>query len=482
MGEAFSMLRVLIVAHRYLGVALGLLVTLWCLSGFVMMYQSYPGLEPGERLKGLAPLTAPVDLSRVPLPADARVDAARIEVSAGKPILKVTPADDPPFAFDLAAGQLKTGFSPAEALSIATAYAGGHGLRGPPRPRGAIERDQWTVQIAARHQPVYPFTFDDAAKSVIYVSGKTGEVIQDTTRRERVLSWFGAIPHWLYPTLLRQDPRLWTQVVVWSSALGVFLTATGLLIGIVHLRPRRASGRWSPFRGVVYWHHLSGLVFGVLTLTWVLSGLFSMTPFGLFAGDRAGEVAGKLAPSARWADVRQALESARPPPQTVQLSSVTLGERTLALAAPAMGRTVRLGPDGLEEGLKRQEVLHALSAGGLTAADFDTLTSEDAYYYGHHAKVDLPVYRAILDDAQKTRVYVDFVTGRIARIADADGRAYRWWQSALHDFDWPIVRRRPIWDFIVLPLLAGVTIACAIGVWMGVRRIRADLSGLRRRS
>jgi hypothetical protein len=219
-------------------------------------------------------------------------------------------------------------------------------------------------------------------------------------------------------------------------------------------------------------------VFGILTLNWVLSGLFSMTPFGLFAGETAGVAAGKLAPSARWADVRQALESAKPPPGTVQLSTVTLGERTLALAAPSKGRPVRLGPNGAEEGLKRQEVLHALSAAGLPAADFDTLTKEDAYYYGHHGAVDLPVYRAVLED--NTRIYVDFVTGRIVRIADADGRAYRWWQSALHDFDWPIVRRRPIWDLIVLPLLAGVTIACAVGVWMGVRRIQIDLNLLRR--
>ena len=35
-------IKSLIVLHRYLGVVLGVIMTVWCLSGFVMMYQGYP--------------------------------------------------------------------------------------------------------------------------------------------------------------------------------------------------------------------------------------------------------------------------------------------------------------------------------------------------------------------------------------------------------------------------------------------------------
>ena len=42
--------RGLIVLHRYLGVAVGLVMTVWCLSGFVMMYSGYPCLTEAERL------------------------------------------------------------------------------------------------------------------------------------------------------------------------------------------------------------------------------------------------------------------------------------------------------------------------------------------------------------------------------------------------------------------------------------------------
>ena len=37
-----------IVIHRYVGVVLGVLMTMWCLSGFVMMYQSFPSATPSE--------------------------------------------------------------------------------------------------------------------------------------------------------------------------------------------------------------------------------------------------------------------------------------------------------------------------------------------------------------------------------------------------------------------------------------------------
>jgi hypothetical protein len=34
---------------------------------------------------------------------------------------------------------------------------------------------------------------------------------------------------------------------------------------------RGKGGKLSPYRGWLYWHHMTGLVFGVLTLTWVFS-------------------------------------------------------------------------------------------------------------------------------------------------------------------------------------------------------------------
>jgi len=58
-------------------------------------------------------------------------------------------------------------------------------------------------------------------------------VIEATNRRERALGWLGAVPHWLYPTLLRQNGPLWSQVVVWLSTIGTFLTVTGVVFRVI---------------------------------------------------------------------------------------------------------------------------------------------------------------------------------------------------------------------------------------------------------
>ena len=48
--------RMTFLIHRWLGIALALLMALWTLSGFVMMYVSYPETDVAERVAGLEPL------------------------------------------------------------------------------------------------------------------------------------------------------------------------------------------------------------------------------------------------------------------------------------------------------------------------------------------------------------------------------------------------------------------------------------------
>ena len=40
---------------------------------------------------------------------------------------------------------------------------------------------------------------------------------------------------------------------------------------------------------------------------------------------------------------------------------------------------------------------------------------------------------------------------------------------------------RPLWDIVVLVLLAGATIACFTGAWLSIRRIGRDLRLTRNR-
>ena len=84
------MFRLLLLIHRYLGIALGLIVALWCLSGFVMMYVQYPDLDEQAYLAGLPALD--LDDCCIANPEVLEqldgIDEFSIEMLAGRPVLR----------------------------------------------------------------------------------------------------------------------------------------------------------------------------------------------------------------------------------------------------------------------------------------------------------------------------------------------------------------------------------------------------------
>ncbi|PTD20240.1 PepSY domain-containing protein [Sphingomonas fennica] len=483
------MLRPILFLHRWLGVAVGLVMTIWCLSGFVMLYWDYPRLMPDEQIRGLAPLNLPAAaLAHAGLPADMPLSAARVEMMAGRAVLRVTLAIDPgrpiaqmramPANIDLATGRPIDGLSEAEALAVGRSFGRHCGIGGDALAAVPTGMDQWTVQTFRRHQPMH--RIDYAGGATAYVAA-SGEVVQQTSRAERFWGWLGAVPHWLYPTLLRQDGALWSQVVIWSAFTGCFLTVTGLWVGIARLRRNRRGRIASPYRGLWWWHHMAGLFFGLLTLSWVASGLLSMNPWGFLESEAGFAERERLAGPMRWGDVAAAIGRLPAlPPGTVRLEAAPLGGRTYLAAVFADGRRIRLGDDGRPAPLARDELAAALANGPPVAA-LELMRGEDDYYYAHKYPVTLPVWRAVLGDAGRTRLYIDPATGRLIRAFDGNSRAFRWLMDGLHSLDLPALRLRPIRDIVVLPLLAAVTLVCATGTWMGFRAVGRDFRRVRNR-
>jgi len=459
-----------VLVHRYLGVAIGALMLLWCLSGMVMLFVPYPSVGQDERLARLPR----IDWSHCCViagaaPPAARVAAASIEQLAGAPVLRLRLAGGARRMVDLSNGQVSQGAGRLDALAVAGAW-------GQPVALAPVMRDQWTVSGEFNAgRPFWRIRLGDPARTDIYVSRTSGEVVQRTTAAGRALNWLGAVPHWLYPTLLRQYPRLWTQVVVWTSLAGVFLTLIGLYLGVLAWRPF-GGGRASPFRGLMTWHHLTGLATGLLTLTWVASGLVSMNPWGLLESDgdpAPARIAG--APPA-FAQVQGALESAAAaaPPAT-QVKLVPLDGQVFVMAGDrrldARGRPAPLAAAELSAAGAR---LGAVASQGL-------MTGEDSYYFRHHEAVTLPAWRVLLADGR--RAYLDPRSGALLASFDRPAEGYRWLHQGLHRLDVvPGFRQGPVWAAAALALLALVTFGVGTGVWLGWRRIGLDLHHLRQRS
>ena len=470
------MLRTLLFIHRYLAVAVGLLMALWCLSGFVMLYQQYPTLTDAERLRGLPPLRLEGCCQSDFLAGD---DAAggdfSIQMQRGVPVL-LQEGSSP---FDLASGRPLREPTQQQLLGIAADHARASGIAAEPRWLREGGMDQWTLLAAGRDQRIAQVALGDAAGTQLYLARDTGELLQDTSRRERVLAWLGAIPHWLYPISLRQHAKLWSDIVIWTAVIGTFLTATGLYVGIARWQRRRDGRRASPFRGWWYWHHVAGLIFGVLALTWVFSGLLTMTPWGLFAGSGvAWQVGPQISGTPSATDLKRFVDEA--PARLanggfVRLRSQPLGGRLFVLAERADGSSLRVDAGGTPAALTEDELRAALKGIDPPLAELTLLQGDDAYYYSHKERQELPVWRAVLADGQRTRIYIGANTGQF-RIVDGDARWMRWLERGLHGLDFAGLRKRPLWDIVALLLLAGVTVVTVSGAWMALQRLRKDLS------
>lgn len=471
------MLRWLFLLHRWLGITLGVVMLLWCLSGFVMMYKPYPELDEAGELATLAPLQLETCCTSPALP-DTDFVTGDLQRHADQHILTLQTVSGDILQYALDSGTPLPAVTPQRAELLAGYFAETRGL-GDFRLVDRIHNDQWTVYGAYNpHRPLYKYAADDAAGTQWYVSSRDGSIIQHTTREQRVWGYLGAVIHWLYPTLLRERVQLWSQTVVWLTIFGSFLTLTGLYFGIKQYK-RRKDGRHSPYRGLSAWHHYTGVVFGILTLTWTFSGLFSMNPWGLLEGEGAGaERAALRAGTLRASDIRQLLltppSGATLPAGTLKLEARRVLGEPMLFAVATDGSRTRLDPTTHATlALPQDSLQHAarvLLPG--QAVQAEVLNEEDAYYYSHHVKVPLPVWRIMPADGHGSRYYLDPQTGSLLRKLDPERRLNRWLFEALHRGDFSMLARtRPVWDLFMLPLLLGVTVTCATGFLMGLRRL-----------
>lgn len=466
--------RAAFLVHRWLGIALALLMAVWTLSGIVMMYVSFPETTEEERLAGLAPLDLAACCDNAYLPGGVQITGARVEMLAGEPVLRWQGQPGTGVASLAQVALPEVGRE--RAAEIAAAHLENATGAMPPVRVEQITRDQWTVYGRFRaHAPLFKASFDDDAGTVLYISGATGDVVQDTTRHERFWNWLGAVPHWLYFTAFREIQPLWYNFVVYASLLGIFLTVTGIYVGI-HMYGKGKTR--SPYRGIALWHHWTGLIFGVLTLTWVFSGLVSMQPWGLFESEGPGTqveaLAGRELTPADVTALYTAL-AAHPQAGIVSAELAIQGGQAVAILHRADGSRSRADLPAMAAAPLAERQLRARAQSampGVPLASAAVITAPDAYHYPHHTDVVLPAYRAIFADAQETRLYFDPRTGELINFVDDAGAQFRWLHLGLHRLDFTaLTRSRPLWDGLMLPLLAGVALLCCLGVWMGWRRL-----------
>ena len=450
-----------------------------------MMYAGYPELTTARRIDLLPPLQSTrccVSLERAAGSAGLhpRLRHAVIEMLAERPVYRleddsgtsgVVYADDgsaPPLASRSLAARIA-----ARATGAAVDSAAGELLDEP---------DQWLLEVSRPEFPVARFALHDSAASIAYVSLRDGELIQLVTRRERVLAWIGAIPHWIYPASLRRHRDGWRYLVLTLAACGMIGCLTGLTMGIWRLR-RRGSAVRSPFVDRwMRWHHYFGLTFGLFAFSWVFSGLLSLNPFAWSPGNNpstgdadrlaGGAIDAKALPNPPMnASARPWNEDAIRRVELVRLGGKSyylvegVGARRQLFALDAAGSTPR-APFGREELVA---AFRAVAPDG-SVRDVAELSSYDDYYYSRDGQLPLPVMRVAVDDAPGTRYYLDAGSGAIVFKSTRRSRIERWLYHGLHSWDFAtLLRHPPAWDVVMIVLSLG---GFALSVTGGVAAVR----------
>lgn len=457
----------LLTLHRYLGIAVGWLMLLWCLSGFVMLYVDYPSVNSDEALLVLPTLNLAECCRTPPIAAEYNWQSADIEMLGALPVLRARQPAGTYAIYDLSNGRQLDEIDRRTASRLVANLAGA-------TPSAVMAyrhvlRDQWTVagEFDA-HRPLHRFDFADQAGTNWYLSAATGQLVQSTTAKERFWNQLGAVIHWLYPTALRKHALAWSQLVIWLSLAGTFLVSIGLYVGIrrvVDVSPVTYR-RWHLV------HHYAGLVFGLFALAWIVSGLLSMNPAGMLEGrsfsaeQRA--IAGRMLSGAEIAAELPTLRVA-PSNEFVRISASLFGGEFAWIGWRRNGATQRLsGPPDVD--VERLERHLPNIRPGADIKEAGMLENEDTYFYGDERRRQLPVYRVSYADGE--RLYLDRTSGELLLGVDAGRRGYRWFFNALHSGDFAAWSRDgPLRNFFMIVLLAGVTLGSATGVYLAYRRI-----------
>lgn len=470
--------RWLYIGHRWIGIVTCLLFVMWFVSGVVMMYVAFPRLTEPERLAALPAL----DWTEVIVTPDRAMAAAglkryprelRLDMLDDEPVYRIAGWDGERQVVSARDGRIIDRVTPEQTLAVARQHPAAADVH----MIGTIDRDQWSV--TARFDPSRPLfliALGDPGGTQLYVSERSGEIVLDTTRTERVWNWLGSIPHWIYPTILRKDGPLWRSVVLWVSGICMIVAVSGIWIGILRVRLRRrySGNAITPYRGWMAWHHVTGFFAGVFVLTWMFSGWLSLNPGGYFAGRGASREMALRYAGHETPDIAAEFR-ARPQGDMVEVRFVWLDGRPLMIAVDREDRPRVLDPvSGVPAPLSDAQIF-AAARRLMPRADMtmqQRLVAEDAYWYSHHHQRVLPVLRAGFDDAAQSWFHIDPRTGEILGRSDASRRTYRWLFNALHSLDFhALIAHRPAWDIVVWLLsLLGIVISTS-GVVIGWRRL-----------
>jgi hypothetical protein len=491
LGERVN--RGLVWFHRWAGVALCLVFAMWFASGAVLHFVGFPSLSVQEQRAAADPIEASRILTAPGVGcAQAGARECRLASVAGWPVYLSRTAEGPWQAVAADTGEPL----PPLAASLARAVAESFGRAPVAGVVGPLNYDQWIVhQRFDPYRPMFRVRLNDADATDLYVSSRSGEVVQRTRSAERAWNWAGAVIHWIYFTPLRKSWPAWNQTVWWLSLIALLSSAAGAWLGVQRTLANRSAGRagFTPYRGWMRWHHLIGLFASVVVIAWILSGWLSMDHGRLFSRGEASsaEIDRLRGMSTAAMAAAVPLEMLRSLPASTAIGVNALGGRPfLTLEGPgdAEPRIVfvngAIAPASVPGSGSGSPASDAAVPEALLEASVQAVwpgarpqQTGDAFDPLYRRAESTGEDAAGFETADGTRLYVDRHSGRLLAVMDASRRRYAWIYYALHTLQFPGLIEHPAARTAAVLLLLSFGFAFSVtGVVLSWVRLRRDFA------
>lgn len=514
--------------HRWLGIAVAILMFGWFFSGIAIMYstpmtqthrQQLAHAETLEAEAGWLSLGEAWELSaeqrrlesqtRIPKPllnveskaaakmaneATPGIADARLLRIGGDPVWLIEDTRGQRFALSALDASIQH-TTEEQAIKIAKHWfttQGGH-------QTVALEYLE-TVEnpIILRNQealrPFHRIAVGDDGHELL-ISARTGEVLHASSRQDRAFYYAGNWLHLFKPLEALGFGSIRHDVQLWAGLTATIACLTGLIIGWLRWRPgfrgkkTYSEGRTQPYREFWFkWHFWTGLIGGTLALFWAFSGFIDTNPQKWFAnGENTQEdvsrfLGQQLPDSARlWKPAADAWGAGRGA-DIVELAWRRLGDEAVLLAYDRTGRRTPQTASASQPYFSKTAILDAVQrlAGDAKLAQQEILTDYDSYYYPRHhqglIEKPLPVVAIQLADATGTRLYIDPQDGRLLAKLDQSRRVFRWLYSALHHWDFGWLYYRPLWDVWMLTWVGFGLVLATSSLVIAWRRLKKTFS------
>lgn len=472
--------------HRYLGLWLAVIMFVWFFSGIVMIYKTFPHYTIDEKYDVYQKLNKEDLLEYVDLIKDITKESAKIEFYKiiNRPVCSTVNEMGVSQRFFLDNGAEIKDIDSLMAYKIASSAFN-------------LAENQYTFELVTsldtwipwermvKHFPIYKFSFEDEDNSQLYVSSKTGEILQHSTDSDRFWAYFGAIPHWFYVKDLRRHLETWRWVIVIISAIGTIMCFLGLITGVYRgWKKLRGKIKFSPYSVALYrWHHYLGFIFGFITLTWVFSGMMSLVPDKWFYDDSEEVVIleklnnrNQITTELDFPFIFEMLNSAPTETKKIIINELngeeqvefksSVAESYLLDAQHLYDRASQFAVDSGIDKLQYiyQEVIDTILV----------LREYDNYYYAKSKKIPLPVLKLEINNNLNTHLYIDPINCEILQKTNSYSRVRRWLYRGLHCLDFRFIYSSVYWEIVIILLMIGGTMLSITGCLLIFRRVKKN--------